>query len=287
MPTRRDFLLSAGAAVAAPLAAGRLSAAPAADPFGGFTVGIQSYTFRNFKLEPTLKRTQALGLTTAEFYPGHISADTQPDQLDRVKKLCAEYGVTPLAFGVVGFSKDHAANQKLFAFAAALGAKYLSADPSPDSFDSLDKLVAEYKIAVAIHPHGPTGRGKELHRWASAEAVLKAVKDHHELIGTCLDTGHLIRTAQVAAPLDPVRQIQVMGARNFGLHLKDHDNKRKTDVPFGDPAGVLDVPGVLAALKAVKFAGYISIEYEANPDDPTADVTKCVAYLKDAAKKLG
>jgi sugar phosphate isomerase/epimerase len=43
----------------------------------------------------------------------------------------------------------------------------------------------------------------------------------------------------------------------------------------------------LAALKAVKFAGYVSIEYEANPDDPSADVRKCVAYLKDAVKKAG
>jgi len=43
---------------------------------------------------------------------------------------------------------------------------------------------------------------------------------------------------------------------------------------------------VLKALKEVKFAGYISIEYEAHPDDPSADVKKCVAYLHDAAKKL-
>ena len=46
-----------------------------------------------------------------------------------------------------------------------------------------------------------------------------------------------------------------MGDRNFGMHLKDHDNKRKTDVVFGDPTGVLDVPAVLKALKEVKFKG--------------------------------
>ena len=31
-----------------------------------------------------------------------------------------------------------------------------SADPDPDSFDSLDKLCDEYKIAIGIHPHGPS-----------------------------------------------------------------------------------------------------------------------------------
>ena len=40
-----------------------------------------------------------------------------------------------------------------------------------------------------------------------------------------------------------------MGKRNFGMHLKDHDNKRKTDVVYGQDGGVLDVPAVLKALQ--------------------------------------
>ena len=282
---RRDFLRTTAAVAGAALLTTRT--ASAADDFGGFTVGIQSYTFRKFNLEQMLKKTQELGLKYAEFYNGHIALDSNPEKIATVKKLCAEYGITPIAFGVEGFSKNHDANKKKFDFAAALGVKYLSADPSPDSFDSLDKLVEEHKIGIAIHPHGPTGRGKELHRWSSAEAILKAVKDHNPMIGTCLDTGHLIRTAQVAEPLDSAQQVKVMGARNFGLHLKDHDNKRKTDVPYGDPTGVLDVAGVLKALKEVKFKGYISIEYEANADNPSPDVKKCVSYFQDTVKKAG
>ena len=283
---RRDFLRSSAAVLGAAWAATRGLAGTPADPFGGFTVGVQSYTFRNFNLEQALKRTQELGLKAAEFYRGHIPTDSSAEKLTGIKKLLAEYGVTPVAFGVESFTKNHEANKKTFEFAANLGAKYLSADPSPDSFDSLDKLVAEYKIAVAIHPHGPTGKGKELHRWPSAEAILKAVKDHDPLIGTCLDTGHLIRTAQVAEPLDSAQQVRVMGARNFGLHLKDHDNKKKTDVPYGDPAGVLDVAAVLKALKEVKFGGYIAIEYEANAANPSPDVKKCVEYFQATVKKL-
>lgn len=283
---RREFLTSSAALLGAAWGASRGLANTAADPFGGFTVGMQSYTFRKFDLEGCLKRTQDLGLKFTEFYPGHIPADSSPEKLAGIKKLLAEYNVTPIAYGVVPFSKNHDANKKSFEFAAKLGAKYLSADPSPDSFDSLDKLVAEYKIAIAIHPHGPTGKGKELHRWSSAEVILKAVKDHDPLIGTCLDTGHLIRTAQVAEPLDSAQQIRVMGARNFGLHLKDHDNKRKTDVPYGDPAGVLDVAAVLKALKDVKFGGYISIEYEANESNPSPDVKKCVEFFQATVKKL-
>ena len=115
----------------------------------------------------------------------------------------------------------------------------------------------------------------------------EAVKDHHELIGTCLDTGHLIRAAQLDVKLDPAAEVKTMGARNFGLHLKDHDNQRKTDVVFGDKTGKLDVAAVLKALKGVKFKGYIALEYEANENDPTADVKACLEYLKEQIKKVG
>src|SRR5262249_6171236 len=159
---------------------------------------------------------------------------------------------------------------KLFEFGKALGIHTFSADPEPDSFDSLDKMCEEYKIAIAIHPHGP--QGKKLHRWYSAEVILEAVKDHNPLIGTCIDTGHLIRSAQPPfnKMLVPEEQVRLMGARNFGLHLKDHDNTKDTDVPYGQ--GVLNVPAVLKALRDVKFKGYISIEYEAHPEDPSPDM---------------
>lgn len=281
---RRSFLAVAGAAVGTALLS-QTSPAATEDDFGGFTVGVQSYTFRNFNLEQMLKKTQALGLKYAEFYRGHIPTDSSPEKIAAYKKLCKEYDITPIAFGVENFSKNHDKNKKLFDFAAALGVKHLSADPDFDSLDSLDKLVAEYKISIAIHPHGPAG-GK-MHRWSDAEFIMKTVKSHHELIGTCLDTGHLIRSAQIGVKLDSATEVRTMGTRNFGLHLKDHDNKRKTDVPYGDPTGVLDVLGVLKALKEVKFAGYISIEYEANADEPSPDVKKCVEYLKETVKKLG
>lgn len=276
-PDRRTFL----AAAATGVLAGRVHAAN--DP--GFDIGVQSYTFREFDLEPALKRINELGLKHAEFYSKHIPPASSPDTLAGILKLCKEYDVTPVGFGVSPFSKDHDANKKLFEFGKAIGLKYLSADPSPDAFDSLDKLCDEYKIAIAIHPHGPSGKG--LHRWYSAEVIMKAVKDHHKLIGACLDTGHLIRAAQLGEQLDPAQQVKVMGDRNFAMHLKDHDNMRKTDVVFGDPTGALNLTAVFKALQEVKFTGSVSIEYEANASDPSPDMKKCVGFAKAAMKKLG
>jgi sugar phosphate isomerase/epimerase len=205
----------------------------------------------------------------------------KPDAIKAFLSVCKEYGVTPRAWGVQHFSKDHDANKRIFDFGKALGLKMFSASPDKDAFDSLDKCCEEYKIAIGIHPHGPIGTGR-LDQWYSAEIILAAVKDHHQLIGACLDTGHLIRSAQLGKKLDPAEQVRVMGRRNFGMHLKDHDNKRDTDVVFGK--GVLDVPAVIKALREVKFQGMISIEYEANADNPSPDVRACLDVFKDAVK---
>jgi sugar phosphate isomerase/epimerase len=289
-PLSRRRFLQTGAAVAA-TAAGlpALAAAPKhrkqdKDPFGGFQIGVQSYTFRDFKLEQCLVQVQKLGLRYIEFYRGHVPLDATAAQIKAVLNLCREYQVTPIAFGVERFTKDHNANRRLFEFGRALGVRHLTADPDPDSFDSLDKLVAEFNISIAIHPHGP--QGKQLHRWYSAESIMAAVKNRHRLIGSCLDTGHLIRCAQppFERKLDPAAEIRVMGARNFGLHLKDHDNKQRTDVVFG--RGVLNVPDVLRALREVKFQGFISIEYEANPKNPTPDVSACLDVFRESVRKI-
>jgi inosose dehydratase len=281
--SRREFLrTSAAAAATAALSPGLLTAAD--DAFGGFTLAVQSYTFRNFTLEQSLKKIADLGIKNGEFFRNHIPVDSTPEQLKAILNLCKDNGVSPIAFGVEPFSKNQDENKKRFEFAKALGAKYLSADPTPDCFDLLDKLCEEYQIAIAIHPHGPSGKGR--HHWWSAEVIMKAVKDHHPLIGTCLDTGHLIRMAQLGEMLDPAQQVRVMGPRNFGMHLKDHNNEKKTDVVYGKDGGVLNVPEVLKALREVKFKGYIAIEYEAKPQDPSEDVAACIAVIKESVKNL-
>jgi sugar phosphate isomerase/epimerase len=257
------------------------------DGFGGFRVGAQSYTFRQFNLEQTLQRIHDLGLHYVEFYNGHVPLNSTPEQIQAVLRRCRELEITPIGFGVERFTRNTDANRRIFELGRALGVRYLSADPDPDSFDSLDTLVREFNINIAIHPHGPEGpaNNRRLHRWYSAEVIMRAVRDHDRRIGSCLDTGHLIRAAQLDRRLDPAAEVRTMGNRNFAMHLKDHDNRNHTDVVFG--RGVLDVPAVLRALRAVNFDGALSIEYEANPNNPMADVRACIEVFRTAARNLG
>ncbi|HUY32319.1 MAG TPA: sugar phosphate isomerase/epimerase family protein [Pirellulales bacterium] len=244
---------------------------------GGFLLGIQSYSLRHYKVEEALRHVHEFGLHSIEFFDGHFSHESSPAQIDAMKKRCAALDIKILGHGVDGFGKDHEANRKYFEFAKRAGIRNLSADPSEDAFDSLDKLVAEYDIRIAIHNHGPGARYDKI------ADVLNAVKGRHKNIGACADLGHYIRSAE-----DPIKAITLLQGRLFGIHLKDFAE------PRGDAPGVilgkgqLDVDGVFQALKKVKFPadGCLSLEYEEHPDNPLADIRECLAIATEAAKKV-
>jgi hypothetical protein len=101
---RRRFLQLGAAAAGLAAAPGLLSARDSkdADPFGGFTLGAQSYTFRNFDLEGALKRIKDLGLHYVEFYQKHCPVTDDDKKVKAVLALCKDYDITPLAFGVQG-----------------------------------------------------------------------------------------------------------------------------------------------------------------------------------------
>jgi len=53
-------------------------------------------------------------------------------------------------------------------------------------------------------------------------------------------------------------------------------------VPYG--TGVCDMKGVLDELKAQKFAGNISIEYEYNWDNSVPEVAQCIDFVRKYGK---
>lgn len=263
----RRQALAAGAALLGHMALGGRQARALDDSgrYGPFKMGLQSYSLRHFKRDEALAKTKELGVHYWESYSAHTPIDVAKaaDSIAAAKGA----GVKIAGFGVSRFTKDDEANRAIFAFGKALGVSYLSADPDPDSFESLDKLVAEYGIAIGIHPHGPG------HRWDKIDKIWGAVKDHHKLIGLCNDTGHLLRSQE-----DPVRAVEVFGERTYGVHLKDvKDAKTFTILGQGD----LKLAELLKALAGIKYSHCLALEYEENEKDPIADIRACL----DAAAK--
>src|SRR5262245_55141628 len=100
---RRRFLQAGAAATLGLTGLPALFAEDAKDTFGGFTLGVQSYSFRKFNTEQALKRTQDLGLHYVEFYQQHAPLNSSPEQIQALLKLCKSYDITPIAYGVQSF----------------------------------------------------------------------------------------------------------------------------------------------------------------------------------------
>lgn len=277
MPSRRRFLaLSAAAAAGATwFDASRVFADD--DPYGGFPMGAQSYSLRKFPVHEAIRHLQGMGLHFVEFFGGHFPMDADQKRRAELNSLLKKADIKISAHGVNSFSKNHAANRRVFEFAKANGIKTITANPQPDSFDSLDKLVAEFKIRIAIHNHGPGALYDKI------SDVTKAVEGHHPLIGACVDTGHFIRSKE-----DPVKAVHELNKRVFALHVKDEEKqeKRSRNVIIG--SGHLDLVGLFKAIKKVGFPadGSLSLEYEANPDNPIDDMKQCLVAAREAIAKL-
>jgi sugar phosphate isomerase/epimerase len=272
--SRRSWLAAGCAGAVSAVVSPRGAAAAAAPPL---TLGIQLYSLRGYKVDEALKHARDLGLTRVEFYAGMYPLNADAAAIAAMNAKLAELGLSISAHGVNRFTKDAAANRKIFEFAKAAGITILTADPDPDSFASLDELVKEFDIRVAIHNHGPT------HRYNKAVDVLAAIDKHDARIGACADLGHFIRSGE-----RPTEVIRLLEGRLYGVHLKDFaEMQEKTrGVILGQ--GHLDAPAVMAALVQVGFPadGALSIEYEENPQNPLDGLRECVRVARDAIARV-
>lgn len=236
-------------------------------------LGIQLYSFRAFKVEEALQFSKEIGFEQVEFYSGMFPLESSKEQIDAIVGKVKQHGLKISAHGVNRFTKDAAANRKIFEFAKAAGIKNLSADPDPDSFDSLNDLVKEFDIRIAIHNHGPK------HRYNKATDVLSAIEKRDVRIGACADLGHYIRSGE-----RPVDVIRLLKGRLYGVHLKDFSEMKDNAKGVILGKGFLDCVEVFGALAQVDFPedGALSLEYEENPKDPKADIQQCFDIAKKA-----
>src|SRR4051794_4448454 len=276
--SRRSFLkLSAAAAGAALLGSpgvGQLLAADA-DEYGGLQMGIQSYSLRDRSFDKMLEAMKNdFKLHVVEIYPQHVTGLSPTQAMEKAKAA----DVTITSYGVVAFGKDEKKNRAQFDITKAYGLKTLSCNPDDDKavLDMVDKLATEYKVPVAIHPHGPGST------WPTAEKLKKAFDGRSTNLGLCADTGHLIRAGE-----DPLKVIQQFIDRTHSLHLKDFKKVEKNgkqdweDVPAG--SANLDVDAIVKYLIGQKWKGYIYIEYEGGK--PVEAVQQSLETVKKAAKK--
>lgn len=281
--SRRGFVGSLAFAGAALGTAGVVP--PAAQPAESATkplpirLGLASYTFRNFDRARLIGYMRQLRVDqlNAKDAKDHLPIDPAEEA-----KALADYaaaGIKLHAVGAVYFAKDDDDDIRAkFEYCKRAGASVIVAgDPAPATLPRIEKFVKQYDIRVAIHNHGPEDK-----LWPSPLDVLRAVKNTDPRLGCCIDVGHTVR-----AGTDVVAAIHEVGPRLFNMHMKDLTNFQSKESQVAVGEGIMPVRGIFEALAAIRYPGYVDLEYEIDGDDPIPGVIESFGYMRGVLAGLG
>ncbi len=153
----------------------------------------------------------------------------------------------------------------------------VAGDPAAATLSRIEKFVKEYDIRFAIHNHGPEDK-----IWHSPLDVLKVVKDMDPRMGCCIDIGHCMR-----AGTDVVQAIHAVGPRLFNMHAKDLTDYTAKESQVSVGMGKMPIREIFEALIAIKYKGFVDLEYEVHGDDPMPGVTESFAYMRGVLVGMG
>ncbi|MBS3764084.1 MAG: sugar phosphate isomerase/epimerase family protein [Candidatus Brocadiia bacterium] len=240
-------------------------------------IGVQSFTYRQFDIPGIIKELKDTDITALELWGKHLNPDMDPDEIEKAKKQLSDAGMRVCGIGVCSFSSEGPGEiRKTLEFGADLGCDYVSIDVPADDNDAKEELVErakEFSLLLGIHNHGPG------HHYDTAQSVLESCEGYDSVLGACVDFGHYLRVDET-----PEQVIETLKDRVNAVHLKDFIDADTEVVPG---TGKLDYGATLDALEEkTGFDTAFVIEFEADPDNPTAGMQQTVGVFKQALEKL-
>lgn len=242
----------------------------------GLRLGLASYSTRKFSLDETLAMANRLNLKQIALKSMHMPLESSEEEIKNITAKFEKAGIDLYGGGVI-YMKTAQEVKNAFRYAKAAKMKVIIGVPDHNLLPLVEMKVKETNIKLAIHNHGP---GDKI--YPTPEVVYDKIKMLDPRIGLCMDVGHVQRLG-----LDPVKNIKKYADRLYDIHLKDVDKSEAEgkSVEFG--RGVLDIPAVLKALKAVNYTGVMAMEFEKDSEDVFAGLAECVGYVNgvlDAVK---
>ena len=247
-----------------------LSAQESVHKSDGFHIGVAGYTFRKFSIDQTLELLRRLGIKYLSIKDFWLPLNATVEEMADFREKCASYGVDPYILGPIYMSTPEQV-EEAFAYARRYGAEMFIGVPSYDVLDLVVSKVRETGIKVAIHTHGPDLPDL----FPDIRVVVEKVGDPSLGIGCCIDLAHSYRYGQ-----DPAKDIRNYSKWIWDIHIKDVTVPSKAGVAKEMGRGGMDIPAIVKSLKRIGYKGVISIEYEADEDDPLPAVAETAGYLR-------
>jgi sugar phosphate isomerase/epimerase len=269
--TRRGWMGTAAAAMAAAEAARSARAQQYHIEGADFKLGVASYSFRKFSREQAIQMTKQLGTPYLNVKDFHLALDSTPEQIDAAKKEFADAGIILVGCGNVSFQKNDEADMRgKFEYAKRAGFPLIVCAPTPVTLPKLEPFVKEYDIKIAVHNHGPEDKN-----FPTPQSVLKIVKNMDPRCGLCIDIGHTARTGA-----DVVESITEAGPRLLDMHVKDlaEPLAKESQVAVGE--GKLPFPQIFLQLIRMKYSGCVNLEYEVDEGNPLPGMERSFSYMR-------
>ena len=278
--SRRHFLKAAASGVAgAALGSfvGPRSVRVAERAAAPFTLGVASYSLRNFSRAEAIAMIKALRSSHVSVKSFHLPYEDSPDELAAGAREFAEAGLSIVSGGNNTIDKDTDDHvRSFFDYARAAGIPMLVIAPTAENMPRIERFVKEYDIPVAIHNHGP-----EDPHFPAPQDALRVIKNMDPRVGLCVDVGHTARTG-----VDVVEAIAEAGDRLLDVHMKDLRDLSDKDSQCIVGEGAMPVAAIFWQLMTMKYQGSVNLEYEIDADDPLPGMQRSMAYLRGALAGL-
>lgn len=266
---RKEFLKAVGVASTVALAPSVSFAKEAITPKTTFELGVASYTLRSLKLDDVIKTLNRLEIRNVAFKDMHLPLNASADELKAIAQKVRDAGINLYGAGVI-YMKTQQEVENAFNYAAAAGLEMIIGVPNHELLPLANEMVKKHNIKLSIHNHGP---GDNLYH--SPNDVWAKIKDLDKRVGMCLDVGHVVRIKE-----DPIPMIAKYKDRIYDMHLKDENKAEEDGTPIEIGRGVIDIAGIIKAVKKINYSYRVSIEYEKDGDDPVPGLAESVGYVR-------
>jgi len=273
---RRGFLASFAAAAAGTVlgiprrAAAALPAAPQTDA-GAVRLGVASYSLRKLPRDKAIAVVKALGTKYINVKSVHLAYELPPAELAAGRREIEAAGLQIVGGGTITFAVDTDEDvERYFAYAKQAGMPLIVATGTPGVLPRVEKFAKQYDIEVAIHNHGPEDK-----HYPSPYDVLKHVRSMDRRMGLCIDIGHTARAGD-----DVVQAVADAGPRLLDMHVKDLRDLTDKESQCVVGEGQLPIAAIFRQLQAMRYPGYVNLEYEIDADDPLPGMQRSFAYMR-------
>ena len=262
---------------------GKQAFARPASAFGGVSIGIQGYTFRERTLDDAIAATKQLGLeawelTSYNVEPKGLSREdlkkwrleTPLEEFRNIRRKFDANGIVLTAYSFP--SRRNITREELargFDMTRALGLTLMTTSSNVSRAAELDGLASRTGIRVALHNHS----ARKADEFATPDDFAAALEGRSSWLGINLDVGHF-----TAAGFDPVSFLEQHHARIWSVHLKDRKKNEGPDCVFGQ--GDTPLREILLVMKKNKYKIPVAIEWEPTEGDKVAEIRLCLEYCR-------